>query len=81
MNETKRKDGGPAFPKVPDDIRNGSSGMSLRDWFAGQVIGPLISDPAVADAANLAREAPARIACIAAYEIADAMLAAREEGR
>jgi hypothetical protein len=35
---TVKKDGGPAFPKLPDEIRNGSSGMNLRDWFAGKAL-------------------------------------------
>ena len=34
------EDGGPAYPKVPDEIRNGSSGMSLRDYFAASVTVP-----------------------------------------
>jgi hypothetical protein len=68
------KDGGPAFPNLkandsgPRDARNG--GMSLRDWFAGQVIaGRSSSDPKMR--AGYARSA---------YAMADAMLAEREKG-
>ncbi|KAF0131121.1 MAG: hypothetical protein FD152_2053 [Xanthobacteraceae bacterium] len=45
------------------------TGMSLRDWFAGQAVAGLLSDPNVTSA-------PAEFAG-AAYIIADAMLAAR----
>lgn len=31
---TTRGDGGPAFP----DVHEGQTGMSLRDWFAGQAL-------------------------------------------
>jgi hypothetical protein len=63
------KDGGPAFPKLPDEVRNGSAGMSLRDWFAGQaIVGHLHLDPAVQ--ASYAKMA---------YSMADAMLSAREQ--
>ena len=64
------QDGGPAFP-----VRwaNGhiDGGMSLRDWFAGQVMLGFISHgPAVdIDDATLAR---------GAYTVADAMLKARD---
>lgn len=40
---TKIKDGGPAFPYRDDDDAGGFdqyTGMSLRDWFAGQPIVP-----------------------------------------
>lgn len=65
-------DGGPAFP-VPDvhhpsgQIQFGSSGMSLRDWFAAQAL-----EKASRGARFTAEEIARR-----AYYIADAMLAAR----
>ena len=41
-NNKNKNDGGPAFPRAPFDVNNytgdGSAGMSLRDWFAGQVL-------------------------------------------
>lgn len=71
----EKNDGGPAFPKPLDPYPNmqsaerGWSGMSLRDWFAGQVVGQLVhrhrAEVAWSDVAPLA------------YRIADAMLAAR----
>ena len=72
-------DGGPAFPKLPDEIRNGSSGMSLRDWFAGQ-----ITAAAITNAQGLAflddEERHVQFGGLAriSYALADAMLAARK---
>lgn len=65
------KDGGTAFPTL-DNAGHGLSlrehGMSLRDWFAGQALAGIITlRPNTADEAAWA-----------AYEAADAMLAARE---
>ena len=48
MSEKKR-DGGPAFPVTEYDLKNGHyegryeinfqhDGMTLRDWFAGQIV-------------------------------------------
>lgn len=76
-------DGGPAFPLSKDaaldpvtDMSGAdiSSGMSLRDWFAGQAMAGWLACYAPGDAVK----APgvARFA----YEIADAMLAARTKG-
>lgn len=79
-----RKEGGPAFP-VPCDrdpsngqgIREGADGMSLRDYFAGQVVGEAfakmashpvsMTSPTINDVAEKA------------YRLADAMLAARKK--
>ncbi len=38
------KDNPPAFPEVPGDFNayEGRPGMSLRDWFAGQVAGAVL---------------------------------------
>ena len=72
--------GGPAFPtqELPQWSWPGSTGMSLRDWFAGQALSGLLSGfYRTSTNANLA-EVPAE-----AYAIADAMLAerAKAEGR
>ena len=60
-------DGGPAFliAEIPG-ILQGHPGMTLRDWFAGQVL-----------AAACSEEGP-ETAAILAYEYADAMLTLRE---
>jgi hypothetical protein len=65
----KKKDGGPAFPIMWDYAEN-ETGMSLRDYFAGQALAGRMarqsSYPSWGDAAK------------DAYEMADAMLAERE---
>jgi len=87
------KDGGPAFPVVKmNGIYPTIPGMSLRDWFAGQALAGMLSadgnDPRWTgrdtsteyqqgggkwiDPMGVARQA---------YEIADAMLKAREESQ
>lgn len=71
-------DGGPAFPEhragpmyfagpngQPRPVMETVGGMSLRDWFAGQALAGMVPDTAQNKA-------------LAAYAIADAMLAARE---
>lgn len=60
-------DGGPAFPSLAH--MSCPQGMSLRDWFAGQAAAGLAS---IEDASNL------KVAEWA-YEVADAMLAARSK--
>ena len=63
---TNINDGGPAFP-VHDNCAD-YHGMTLRDWFAGQVIGAIYTRSESSSDRD-AKEA---------YAIADAMLAARE---
>ena len=67
-------DGGQAFPAIDlvcDGLGTGSKGMTLRDWFAGQALAGLrVNDYEKFE--NAARHA---------YEIADAMLAERENGK
>lgn len=70
------KDGGPAFPEpglsgLPNDqFIYGRSGMYLRDWFAGQALAYPLGEP------GTTAERRAKLA----YQIADAMLAARAQG-
>lgn len=64
-------DGGPAFP---GDARGACyTGMTLRDWFAGQVISNITGTPA--DISELTT------AAAFAYAMADAMLAQRGAAR
>ena len=69
------RDGGPAFPPNAGwrDNDPNARGMSLRDWFAGQTI------KGTAEIMLLRGDEAAKFA-ERAYEIADAMLATREEG-
>jgi len=83
-------DGGPAFPTPGEDFiegpqgrlpasawgMQGSPGMSLRDWFAGQALAGVIS-------ACYFTGGPASYAEVAeqAYAYADSMLAARKGGQ
>lgn len=88
----ERKDGGPAFPsrdKIEasrNDARqmSGADGMSLRDYFAGQVINGLAecfgyargdTEPESVEKERWAKRARE------AYAQADAMLAERERSR
>lgn len=78
-----KPDGGPAFPRTVQSW-NGHltphDGMSLRDWFAGQALSGVASDPRgtvqVAKAAGVEGRA-LEYASAVAYELADAMIAAR----
>lgn len=77
MNEIP-DDGGPAFPRTGIEFRyadgevlryDPENGMSLRDWFAGQAISPMLMQ---------AYGSTPKFLAMRAYEIADAMIAARE---
>lgn len=66
------KDGGPAFPFAatdPSNVAMQARGMSLRDWFAGQAL-------SWAGHNNWTSSDPKHLA-ERAYQMADAMLAAR----
>lgn len=70
MNE----DGGPAFPCDPD--KGHCTGLSLRDYFAGQAISGLVIK---VRAQGTDTEELVRVALAAeAYRLADEMLKARE---
>ena len=78
---TKRDDGGPAFPYAAE--WGYQEGMTLRDWFAGQVLQGLVSDSnnlgamkkaAIGDGLDLSEYLSS-----AAYEQADAMLKERNK--
>jgi hypothetical protein len=74
--------GGPAFP-IECNIVNGfrdDSGMTLRDWFAGQAVasGVINDDPGKKERAEMGISADAsqlQIIAAVAYHLADAMLA------
>lgn len=75
------KDGGPAFPMTGMTQRNGQGiqsvfheGMTLRDYFAGKIIGAMILGQTQVERRL---DVPDRIKDC--WKIADAMLAAREK--
>jgi hypothetical protein len=66
-----KEDGGPAYPVID------RSGMSLRDYFAGQALAGFLADPKIID-----RESSSTISetySRQAYIYADAMLAERKQ--
>lgn len=84
---SKSDNGGSAFPahsnKLPGYFEN--QGMSLRDWFAGQVLTGMVTLTIEASHVRTDEEAEALIADTMtqraeyAYRYADAMLKARSE--
>lgn len=70
---TTKNDGGPAFPTVDANRAEdyGTYGMTIRDYFAGKAM----AGPAVFNDEGFKRT-PEELAALA-YQIADAMLAAR----
>lgn len=64
---SKNLDGGPAFPAHPEHYDNDTTGMTLRDWFAGQNLLRLKYDLNKSYAETAAE----------AYRMADAMLEER----
>lgn len=87
-NHAAPDDGGPAFPTFANNAHGGldavGSGMSLRDWFAGQALAglgdwtPLEEDLNHPDWTSL--RAIRRRRAEWAYAQADAMLATRKQG-
>ena len=85
------KAGGPAFPKLTQDERwktfQSTDGMTLRDYFAAKAMAAIIQSgtwgPQTADALHYEDDQEFvnnKAACLAegAYQMADAMLKARE---
>lgn len=73
------KDGGPAFPSGSMSIGDGDvvayvSGMSIRDWFAGQTMRSLLGGAVQMNINDHQASEYARFA----FMVADAMLKARE---
>ena len=77
-------DGGPACPYAfehNDGERGGfAPGMSLRDWFAGQALQQFVGERDHQAWAHQRFEEARHTIAKAAYNIADAMIAARSGG-
>jgi hypothetical protein len=69
--ETAPKDGGPAFP-IETTATPYAPGMSLRDWFAGQALMSMLSQPDKIGESTFAKAAEL------SYRFADAMIEARK---
>lgn len=79
--ETKRNDGGQAFPCIElkcGDNAIGSGGMTLRDWFAGQALTGMLGNSAMMDGFGNSKDVY-DWCVLNSYGIADAMLKARAE--
>lgn len=74
---SKINNGGPAFPlqSIGPDFAPGYSGMSLRDWFAGQA---LAGELAAQDGDGFWSDESAQTLAERCYLVADAMLKAKE---
>ena len=78
------QDGGAAFPTKHEALDPRATGwtmepgMTLRDYFAGQAIVAIFSSPRTINAINKIDQDFAVSTALGAYDIADAMLAARE---
>lgn len=78
------KDGGPAFPTEAfqreghRDYKPPKSGMSLRDWFAGQAMAALVANAFRRMEGLEKGQTLAEYIAKKAYGAADAMLAERE---
>ncbi|MBX5063283.1 hypothetical protein [Rhizobium lentis] len=70
MASKQIEDGGAAFPLLEDGPHS-SGGMSLRDWFAGNALVGIIS-------AEGEERTGSPLAALRAFELADAMIAARK---
>jgi hypothetical protein len=70
----------PAFPEVPGDFNayEGRTGMTLRDWFAGQALAATITRGF--EVASIGNQSPVEWAANVSYRLADAMLAERAKG-
>ncbi|GGJ39771.1 hypothetical protein CDQ92_13310 [Sphingopyxis bauzanensis] len=65
----------PAFPACNEANVNGTMGMSLRDWFAGQAIAGICA----ASIGRMLDGSNESTLAYGAYVVADEMLAAREQ--
>lgn len=83
---SKDSEGGAAFPQsgVASECRwedRPEEGMTLKDYFAGQALAGLLSNPAVVDADTTTFFTGADLYARMAYRMAAAMLAEREKRR
>ena len=79
---SKIEDGGHAFPTHPDGNGHNGDGMYLRDWFAGQALNGMMANGymprPVRTLSTSTSDATHYDYAGKAYELADAMLKARQ---
>ena len=74
--------GGPAFPFTIITGQSRHSGMSLRDYFAGQALAGLLGSDAEVDETDYqAHDNPQDFYASLAYEYADSMLVERKKSK
>ena len=73
------KDVGAAFPSFGHDCGD-QTGMTLRDWFAGQALVGILGPNYDWFTSGIGRESRTHEAAHFAYSLADAMLLAAREG-
>jgi len=71
--------GGPAFPVKAPVLSNDKQGMTMRDWFAGKAMQGMFSDADVLQVMAKGKRAAVIEVADMAYQVADAMLKAREQ--
>ena len=74
-------DGGQAFPIPGGEGNYADTGMTLRDWFAGQVAAAMAGHTTVTDSKGVMHMWGADKSADHAYKVADALLAVREKSR
>ena len=78
-------DGGPAYPRIANLSVEKMDGMTLRDYFAGQVLAGISASPerlqALAEIACVQGQEARQVSAAVAYQYADAMLEEREKAR
>ena len=80
MTDSKQiDDGGLAFPAVIGPPSEFATGMSLRDWFAGQALAGLMAHN-FPDGGDFLHGLGPDAAAYQSYRMADAMIAARKAG-
>ena len=70
---TEINDGGPAFPIPESDYEDGRTGMTLRDYFAGQALAGILAGPIVSQCRG-------GEAAEASYNLADDMIEVKTKG-
>lgn len=78
----KHDDGGSAYPTPMTEYDDGSGGMALLDWFAGQALAGLLTQPPIPGSVNWSLPGDVdAIRSARAYNLAAAMVAEKRRRR